>query len=181
MKRLIVALVVLAACFLLWRARTPAPHPVTAPPPPRAQTNTIPVPAAAPVAPVPRSTPTHYPPLDQLNQPAQTVSNDLRILRDLFFHYQIAVKDPSGNPGGTHEEIVHALQGRNRARLAFVPTRHPALNAQGQLVDRWGTPYFFHALSSTRMEIRSAGPDQKMFTPDDALLSPTAGDPKTTR
>jgi hypothetical protein len=101
------------------------------------------------------------------------VSNDLRILRDLFFHYQIAVKDPSGNPGGTHEEIVRALQGRNRARLAFVPEHHPALNAQGQLVDRWGTPYFFHALSSTRMEIRSAGPDQKMYTPDDALLSPS--------
>ncbi len=181
MKRLIGVLVVLAAGFLLWRARAPVPNPAPAPTPPRVETQAGPVPSAAIVAPAPVSTPTHYPPLDQLNQPGQTVSNDLRILRALFFHYQIAVKDPSGNPTGTHEEIVRALQGRNRARLAFVPARHPALNAQGQLVDRWGTPYFFHALSSTRMEIRSAGPDQKMFTPDDALLSPTAGDAKTTR
>jgi hypothetical protein len=102
-------------------------------------------------------------------------------LRDLFFHYQMMPsRIASGNPGGTHEEIVRALQGRNRARLAFVPTNHPAVK-NGRLVDRWGSPYFFHALSGTSMEIRSAGPDQKMFTPDDALLSPTAGDPKTTR
>jgi hypothetical protein len=179
MKRLILALIVLSACFLLWRARTPVPEPAPAPTSPRAETQAGPDPAAAIVASAPLSTPSHYPPLDQLNQTAQTVSNDLRILRDLFFHYQIAVKDPSGNPAGTHEEIVRALQGRNRARLAFVPERHPALNPQGQLVDRWGTPYFFHALSSTRMEIRSAGPDRKMFTPDDALLSPTQREPRS--
>ena len=178
MKRLIGVLVVLAAGFLLWRARAPVPDTAPAPAPIPAETNAVPVPAAAHVAPAPVSTPSHYPPLDQLNQPGQTVSNDLRILRDLFFHYQIAVKDPSGNPAGTHEEIVRALQGRNRARLAFVPARHPALNAQGQLVDRWGTPYFFHALSSTRMEIRSAGLDRKMFTPDDALLSPSSRESK---
>lgn len=174
MKRLMVALVVLIAGGL-WRwQRAPAPAPSL----PLEITEAAP---AIVVESASLATPTHYPPLDQLNQPAQTVSNDLRILRDLFFHYQIAVKDPSGNPVGTHEEMVRALQGRNRARLAFIPERHPALNPQGQLVDRWGTPYFFHALSSTRMEIRSAGPDRKMFTPDDALLSPTSGEARTAR
>ena len=67
---------------------------------------------------------------------------------------------------------MRALRGRNRLGLAFLPARHPALNEHGQLVDRWGTPYFFHALSSTRMEIRSAGPDQRMYTEDDVRLSP---------
>lgn len=128
------------------------------------------MPAAA--SPAPAAAPTYYPPLDQLADPAGNVSNDLRVLRDLFFHYQLAVKDPSGNPRGTHEEIVRALRGRNRMGLAFLPERHPALNESGQLVDRWGTPYFFHALSGTRMEIRSAGPDRRMYTADDALLSP---------
>lgn len=166
MKRFIAVLVLLAVALALWWHRAPAPTPT--PPPDQPSVPTIPVEAE----PAPVTAPTHYPPLDQLNNAAQTVSNDLRILRDLFFHYQIAVKDPSGNPVGTNEEIVRALQGRNRARLAFMPDRHPALNEQGQLVDRWGTPYFFHALGSTRMEIRSAGPDQALHTSDDVVLAP---------
>ena len=88
--------------------------------------------------------------------------------------YRIFVKDPSGNPRGSHREIVQALQGRNRARLAFLPATHPALNAQGELCDRWGTPYFFHSLSSERMEIRSAGPDRVFWTDDDAVFDPAA-------
>lgn len=113
--------------------------------------------------------PSYDPALDRLNQPDRTVQDDLRLLGNLLDRYRLIVKDPSGNPGGTHEEIVAALQGRNRARLAFLPERHPALNAQNQLVDRWDTPYFFHALSSTRMTIRSAGPDRRMWTDDDVL------------
>lgn len=167
MKRVLTGLVIAAALAVAgwwWWPTPPAPAPVAP---------VAPAPAALPEPTPPPAPPSYYPPLDQLNQPGTSPSNDLRILRDLFFRYQIAVKDPAGNPAGTHEEIVRALQGRNRARLAFVPTRHPALTEQGQLVDRWGTPYFFHALGSTRMEIRSAGPDQRMFTGDDLLLSPT--------
>ena len=158
MKRLILLLVLLVGGLALWWRRAAEPIPAPAPPV-----------HAEPEVTEPRE-PAYYPPLDQLNSPQQTVQHDLKILRDLFIDYQITVKDPSGNPAGTHEEIVAALQGRNRARLAFLPAQHPTLNNQGQLIDRWGTPYFFHALSGTRMEIRSAGPDRKMYTDDDALL-----------
>jgi len=48
-----------------------------------------------------------------------------------------------------------------------LPDQHAALNARGQLVDRWGTPLFFHALGNGRFEIRSAGPDRKLWTADD--------------
>jgi hypothetical protein len=41
------------------------------------------------------------------------------------------------------------------------------VNEAGELTDRWGTAYFFHQLSSREMEIRSAGPDRKMWTEDD--------------
>jgi hypothetical protein len=34
-------------------------------------------------------------------------------------------------------------------------------------VDRWGEPLYFHAISRDRLEIRSAGPDKIMWTPDD--------------
>ena len=170
MKKTVLTLLLLAIAAGLWwwlrpvgRSSTPAAN---APTP--ADIGVAAPPAAVSVAPAPAG-PGRYAPLDRLHDPAQPVQADLRILRDLFFHYQIAVKDPSGNPIGTNEEIVRALQGRNRARLAFLSADHPALDGQGRLCDRWGTPYFFHARSGTRMEIRSAGPDRQLYTPDDAV------------
>ena len=40
---------------------------------------------------------------------------------------------------------------------------------QGEMIDPWGTPYFFHQLSGHEMEIRSAGQDRKMWTFDDLV------------
>jgi hypothetical protein len=72
------------------------------------------------------------------------------------------------NPVGTNSEITEALMGSNRksARLAPPDVR---LNGKGEMVDRWGVPYFFHQLSATSMEIHSAGPDKKMGTDDDII------------
>ena len=44
------------------------------------------------------------------------------------------------------------------------------VNEKGELVDPWGTPYFFHQLSAMEMEIRSAGPDRIMWTEDDLVI-----------
>jgi hypothetical protein len=43
------------------------------------------------------------------------------------------------------------------------------INGKGELVDYWGTPFFFHQLSGTEMEIHSAGPDKVMWTADDLV------------
>jgi hypothetical protein len=37
-------------------------------------------------------------------------------------------------------------------------------------LDRFGTPYFFHPISETRIDVRSAGPDRKLWTEDDVWL-----------
>jgi hypothetical protein len=44
---------------------------------------------------------------------------------------------------------------------------HVCLNARGQLVDRWGSPLFFHVRDVSRIDLRSAGPDREMWTADD--------------
>lgn len=176
MNRLITILVfALLAAICLWVAIPTRPPGVPGRPP--APTTGVPPLPAAPVPAAPGPGPAapgvetaHYRPLDRLNSPDQGIDADLKLLVDLFFHYQVAVKDPSGNPIGDNAEIVRALQGRNRARLAFLPPEHPALNAAGELIDRWGTPFFFHAVSGTRMDVRSAGPDRRMWTDDDVLL-----------
>jgi hypothetical protein len=75
-----------------------------------------------------------------------------------------------GNPVGTNPEITAALNGQNPRQANFInPGAGMRLNGNGELVDAWGTPYFFHQLSGTEMEIRSAGPDRKMWTADDLV------------
>ena len=68
--------------------------------------------------------------------------------------------------------ITAALTGKNPLNFQFIRRDHPAINARGELCDRWGTPFFFHALSGTRMELRSAGPDRQMYTDDDLVFTP---------
>ena len=108
---------------------------------------------------------------DQLNSPAGDIRADLRIVSDLLENFRTNFPH-DGNPVGTNAEITAALAGKNKLRYAALPPNHPAINRDGELCDRWGTPFFFHAESGSRMTVRSAGPDKKMWTPDDLELAP---------
>lgn len=74
-----------------------------------------------------------------------------------------------GNPVGTNLEITKALNGDNPKQVKFLGPDGNRVNQKGELVDVWGTPYFFHQLSAMEMEIRSAGPDKIMYTSDDLV------------
>jgi hypothetical protein len=75
-----------------------------------------------------------------------------------------------GNPVGTNPEITSQLNGNNPKHINFInPEAGMRINEKGELVDAWGTPYFFHQLSGTDMEIHSAGPDRIMWTSDDLV------------
>lgn len=77
----------------------------------------------------------------------------------------------SGNPVGSNAEITRALLGDNPKQVNFISTDSGLrVNANGEMTDAWGTPFFFHQLSGTDMEIRSAGPDKIMWTDDDLVL-----------
>lgn len=101
-----------------------------------------------------------------------SAAEDLEILMLILADYQKAL---GGNPVGENEEITAALLGDNPKGLRFLPAGHRALDPDGRLCDRWGTPLFFHALASRRMAIRSAGPDRQPGTGDD-LFTPGAGE-----
>ena len=73
------------------------------------------------------------------------------------------------NPVGTNAEIMKALLGDNPRQATLGPPEGQTLNDRGELVDRWGTPLFFHQLSRNVMEIRSAGADRTMGTADDIV------------
>ncbi len=73
------------------------------------------------------------------------------------------------NPVGTNAEMMKAVMGGNPKGAMLGPPEGQAVNGEGELLDEWGTPYFFHQLTKDLMEIHSAGPDQKLWTDDDIL------------
>ena len=79
----------------------------------------------------------------------------------------LLLKSAANRPLSANEDWAALFRGQNAAHEQLLPAQHVALNAQGQLVDRWSTPLFFHALGEGRYEIRSAGPDKKLWTTDD--------------
>jgi hypothetical protein len=73
------------------------------------------------------------------------------------------------NPVGNNAEITRVLLGQNSGGAKYLPD-DAHLNEKKELTDRWGQPLFFHQISASNMEIRSAGPDLKMWTADDEVL-----------
>ena len=74
------------------------------------------------------------------------------------------------NPVGTNPEITATLMGKNPKGINFItPDSGLRVNENGEMVDAYGTPFFFHQLSGQEMEIRSAGEDRKMWTFDDVV------------
>jgi hypothetical protein len=174
---LVVSVLVLLALgwWRLHQEKEPAASPVaaaaTATPPASAPSGPLPSPAIA-VSPVASPPPEERIALaDPLNARERDIQSDLRVLNAIFEAWQTNFPH-DGNPVGENSEITAALTGDNRLQLALIPRNHPAINARGELCDRWGTPFRFHQLSGTRMEIRSAGPDRQFGTPDDATFSP---------
>jgi hypothetical protein len=109
--------------------------------------------------------------LEGYADPAQPPQRDLILMSRLIDNFQLLVKNAAERPLSANEEWAAALRGVNPARERFLPDDHVALNEQGQVVDRWGTPLFFHAVGDQRFEIRSAGPDREMWSDDDIHLS----------
>lgn len=136
---------------------TSVPQPIQTKPTVAVIPETEPPPTALPEPDVPENE------LPQL--PASIV---LENLRTVFRQYQSKF---DGNPVGTNLEITRTLNGGNAKQARYLKMEDGMrVNAKGELIDNWGTPYFFHQLSGTEMEIHSAGPDKKMWTSDDLVV-----------
>ncbi|MDQ8189468.1 hypothetical protein [Roseibacillus persicicus] len=103
----------------------------------------------------------------QLYQDADP-QRDLEIVADILTHYlQVFREKPFGSE---NTEILAQLLGENPKRIAFLSPDSPALSSQNELLDRWGSPFIFHPLTTEAMDIRSVGPDQILWTDDDLSL-----------
>jgi hypothetical protein len=138
------------------------------------QASQVPPTTAIPVIPTPARTneaPTAalLPPGSATEPPAASfdISEDLSAVDSAIRNFQAALGE---NPIGSNAEITGALLGNNLKQIKLEIPAGSQLDGEGQMCDRWGSPYFFHQISGTEMEIRSAGPDRVMWTGDDATL-----------
>ena len=99
--------------------------------------------------------------------PSNRPEDDLQAMAHVFSNLQLLVKGGAPFRMGANEEFAAALMGQNAAKEVFLKAPHACLNEKGQLVDRWGSPLFFHVRDRSRIDIRSAGPDREMWTADD--------------
>ena len=113
------------------------------------------------------ATPPAGPPaaLEITNMPAETaIENMSRAIRQYGQMF-------GGNPVGTNPEFARELGGDNPKHINFISIDSGMrLDADGELVDPWGTPYFFHQISGDDTEVRSDGPDRVMYTSDDIVI-----------
>lgn len=164
------ALILALLVWYFWPASAPAPSPAPS-------TASVPSPASQskienPASQIGASATERSSLADTLNSPASTLRADLRVVSDILATFRTNFPR-DGNPVGSNAEITAALTGQNKLRLALIPADHPALSrTTGELLDRYGTPFFFHAESGTRMSITSAGPDKKFHTSDDETFTP---------
>jgi hypothetical protein len=108
---------------------------------------------------------------NELGAPSGSPQRDAQILNAVFEAWQTNFPG-RGNPVGENDEITAELAGNNPLHFAFISPRHPAIDGSGRLCDRWHTPYRFHQLSGTQMEIWSAGADRRFGTADDVRFTP---------
>jgi hypothetical protein len=111
--------------------------------------------------------------LNSLRFPPQ---HDVDTLHTLLRQYLRRLGNRQGLPLGNDSDLADALKGNNPMKYATLPKNHPAFAPNGRLCDRWGSPYFVHPLAEADFEIRSAGPDRKMFTSDDLVANPAGGE-----
>lgn len=161
-----------AGALLLAGALVVLLRPPDSPPRPPAASAPIPAPAFAPGPPPgllpPRPATAEQPALarDRLLAADGSPEEDLLALADLIDGYLHSGLGDTRRSLGFNEDLVAALTDRTALGDAALPSDHPALRA-GRLLDRWGTPWQIHPRAADAIDVRSAGPDRRLYTPDD--------------
>ena len=155
----------------LWRPwENAAPPPAAVPAPEVAKATPKPLDRDIPSEPdvTPVKPPPPPPPGNDLTK---LTTEEIQRVRSAIDGMELTLRDYAialnGNPVGTNAEITAALLGDNLKQLKLGVPSGSSVNAGGELCDPWGTPWFFHQLSAKKMELRSAGPDRKLYTEDE--------------
>ncbi len=95
-----------------------------------------------------------------------SATEDRDALQEIVTSFLQSTPPGARPPLGPNEEFTRALSDPETMGGTAIPPDHPAIR-DGELIDRWGTPWLFHQESSGAVGVRSAGPDRSLFTGDD--------------
>ncbi len=156
-------LVALVVGGLLWWPKRPPEEaaPVVVAPP------TVAVPAPAPAKFTEDLSAEH---LVGYGTAASDPQRDLEMVKDAVDAFVRSIKIPGALPTGSNRELVAALAGKNAHRIRFIDPASHFINADGDLLDRWQVPLFFHFVEANDVGVRSAGPDRVLWTADDVMM-----------
>jgi hypothetical protein len=168
---ILVTAVILAAVIIFWPGRLPEPRQQVTPapqPPPAPQLSDLGKPADLfyvdpRTTQVPEIDAANLQKADQLNSPDHSVQEDLQIVAEFV---DVLTRAGVNASIGDNADITAALTGTQYAgqKGHVFPRQHNAIRG-GQLVDRWGTPFWFHNNGPGKLEIRSAGPTTSRTIP----------------
>jgi hypothetical protein len=148
------------------------------PPPSAPSAFAAPQPLGSAVPPPPRLLPPRAP---DASRPEETwerifavdgdAQRDLRAMHEIALEFvrSAPAAQLDRHPWGENADLARALTDANVLGVAALPADHPALR-DGQLIDRWGSPIHHHLLGRDHLELRSAGPDRRLYTGDDIVL-----------
>ena len=97
---------------------------------------------------------------------------DLAALGDLVTGYLQSGLGEARRTIGFNEDLIPALTDSSALGDSALPAGHPAIR-DGRLLDRWGTPWQVHPLAGDLIQLRSAGPDRRLYTADDLVAPET--------
>ena len=92
------------------------------------------------------------------------VDGEMRSFLFAVESYQIMFNGP---PLGTVSNVMQSLLGENRRKVQFLSLSAGSINAKGEFVDPWKTPYQIEINSN--VSIRSAGPNRLFGDKDDVV------------
>lgn len=113
----------------------------------------------------------------QLADPELKAEDHIQVVAQMIQETELL--DPNEIPETTNQAITKALTTGNHSNTASLPSTHPSINENGELTDRWHTPYNFNPTAGRHITIRSAGRDKKFNTDDDLVWSTAASTKKT--
>lgn len=96
-----------------------------------------------------------------------TGEEDLRLFYDFVMNVFLLIKNRDSVEYAINEDLSRFLRGKNRERIVFLSEGSHLFDENKLIVDRWGTPIHIHTISHDHFELRSGGPDEKLFTKDD--------------
>ena len=110
--------------------------------------------------------------------PSRPPREDIIMLAQAIHNFLLIDKAAANRPLSANGEWSAALRGTRSGAGPWLTAKPPVFDERMQIIDRWGKPIHFHALGGGRWDVRGAGPDGQLFSPDDLVECTSPGNPR---